>query len=152
MTAFSRLTLREKWLLIAGGGGLLLLCLWLYIWQPVNDQRALQQDRIARYLSLIDIAGQTQDVTRPDLATCNDTSALGPRITRSAEASDIPLARLDPEGPRLRITVSNTGYAGAMSWISELEATTCTKVVAVEMVRLAEPGKISLRMTLEDAE
>ncbi len=152
MTAISRLTSREKWLLIVGSGGLLLLCLWLYVWQPVNEQRALQQDRIARYLSLIDIAEKTQDVTRPAIATCSDTNALGPRIARSAEASDIPLARLDPDGPRLRITVSNTGYAEAMSWISELEATTCSQVVAVEMARLAEPGKISLRMTLEDAE
>lgn len=152
MTAFSRLTSREKWLLIVGSGVFLVLGLWVYIWQPVNEQRALQQDRIARYLSLIDIAGQTQGVTRPAIATCSNTNVLGPRITRSAEASGIPLARLDPDGPRLRITVSNTGYADATSWISELEATTCTKVVAVEMVRLAEPGTISLRMTLEDVE
>lgn len=151
MTALSRLTLREKGLLAGGGVVLGILGLWMYVWQPLIEQRADQNDRIARYLSLIDIAREAPGTVQKPASACTDGAALGPRITNSAETAGIPLTRLDPEGARLRITVSSAGYADAMLWIAELEATACARALSVEMSRLTEPGQVSLRMTLEDA-
>ncbi|WP_297775932.1 type II secretion system protein GspM [uncultured Roseovarius sp.] len=151
MTALSRLTLREKWLVASSCSLLVIFALWLYVWKPLNEQRAIQQNRIARYLALINIAGETTATGREPATICTDSSALGPRITKSAEAFGVPLARLDPEGARLRITVSTVDYSEAMLWISELDASACARAIAVEMVRLTEQGQISLRMTLEEA-
>ncbi|MFC6589488.1 type II secretion system protein GspM [Sulfitobacter pacificus] len=80
-----------------------------------------------------------------------DATPLAPRITQSAEAAGIPLARLDPEGAQLRVTVAKVGYAEASAWIASLEARDGVRVLAIEMSRLTEPGQITLRMTLEDA-
>jgi general secretion pathway protein M len=76
---------------------------------------------------------------------------LAPRITQSAEGAGIPLARLDPEGTRLRITVAKAGYNDLIEWIAALEATQNVRVVSVEMSRATEPGQVSLRLLLEDA-
>lgn len=151
MNALAKLTPREKWLLLGGAVFVATLALWFYGWQPVAAQRDAQQDRIARYLALIDIAERSPDAAPIATPQCTNSTALPPRVTQSADAAGIVLARLDPEGQRLRITVSDTGYAGAISWISQLETQDCVRAVSIEMVRLTEPGKISLRMTLEDA-
>lgn len=151
MTMLDRLSVREKGLVIGGGVLLLLIGLWLYVGQPLMQQRALQEDRIARYLAVLDITDQFDPMTRDTATHCAQTTALGPRITQSAEAFGVPLTRLDPEGPRLRITVAETGYVAAMMWISELEARICVRAISVEMSRLPQPGQVSLRMTLEDA-
>lgn len=151
MKAFAQLTTREKRILIGGGGILAVLAVWFYGWQPIAAQRDAEQDRIARYLALIDIAQRSPEATQAAVNSCTQTSPLAPRITQSAEAVGIPLARLDPEGQRLRITVTETDYSSAVAWISQMEAQACLRAVAVEMTRLAAPGQVSLRMTLEDA-
>lgn len=151
MTMLDRLSAREKGLVIGGGVLLLLISLWVYVWQPLLQQRALQEDRIARYLAVLDITDQFDPATQEVLANCARTMALGPRITQSADAVGVPLTRLDPEGPRLRIAVTETAYVDAMMWISDLEARNCVRAVSVEMSRLTLPGQVSLRMTLEDA-
>ena len=151
MKGMLRLNPREKRLLIGGAVFLTAVAVWFYGWQPVVAQRDAQQDRIARYLTLIDIAQGTPDAAPTATLQCETEAALAPRITQSADSVGIPLARLDPEGPRLRITVSDTRYVDAIAWISRLETQDCVRAASVEMARLTEPGRVSLRMTLEDA-
>ncbi len=151
MTLLNRLEPRERLLLIGGGVILLALAGWLYLWQPLMHQRAAQQERIARYLAVLDITDRAAPAAADSRPTCADTTPLGPRVTQSAESAGIPLTRLDPEGARLRITVSQAAYVDAMTWIAALEAGACVRATSVEMSRLTQPGQVSLRMTLEDA-
>ncbi|WP_281709344.1 type II secretion system protein GspM [Phaeobacter italicus] len=150
-TLLTRLTPREQLLLAAGAALITLLGTWSLVWQPIKAQNALQEDRIARYLTLISLARDTQEGMTTQPTICGEQTALAPRITKSAETANIPLSRLDPEGTRLRITVATARYSDAMQWIAALEATACVTVTAVEMIRLPEPGQVSIRMTLEDA-
>jgi general secretion pathway protein M len=152
MKAFQNLTLREQVMVSGGGAILLVLGLWFYVWQPVAAEQRLQSERIARYLSILDIARTAQDgAPRQAVAVVNRTP-LAPRITQSAEAAGIPLSRLDPEGARLRVTVAKVGYAEATGWIADLEATSGVRALSIDMARLTEPAQVSLRMTLEDAQ
>lgn len=151
MKGLRHLSTREKRLLIGGAVFVTALAMWFYGWQPVVSQRDAQQDRIARYLALIDIAQATPDAAPTVAMQCEAEAALAPRVTQSADMAGIPLARLDPEGARLRITVSDTRYVDAIAWISRLETQDCVRAATVEMARLTEPGRVSLRMTLEDA-
>lgn len=152
MKAFQNLSLREQVMVSGGSAILVMLGLWFYVWQPVNAQQRVQTDRIERYLSILDIARTTQEATpRKAVATANSTP-LAPRITQSAEAADIPLSRLDPEGAQLRVTVATVGFAEAIKWIADLEAESGVRALSIEMARLTEPAKVSLRMTLGDAQ
>ncbi|MDF1727660.1 MAG: type II secretion system protein M [Sulfitobacter sp.] len=145
------LTPRERLLILGGGAILILLAVWFYVWQPVVQAQAAQSDRIARYLTLIDLARQNGEGAPVAPAPQVPDTPLAQRITQSGEAAGITLARLDPEGARLRITVAEAPYAELIAWIAALEAQSGVRALSVEMSRLTGPGMVSLRMMVENA-
>ncbi|WP_232222862.1 type II secretion system protein GspM [Sulfitobacter guttiformis] len=147
-----KLNPRECVMVLGGGGVLVMLGLWLYVWQPLMVEREAQSARIAGYLSTLQIARAAASGAPVIAPVAASTTPIGPRVTQSAEEAGIPLARLDPDGERLRITVAKAGFAEVTSWIASLEASSGVRAVAVEMDRLTEPGQISLRLTLEDVQ
>ncbi len=151
MKALDRLTPRERVLILGGGSILVILAVWFYVWQPIAEARATQQDRITRYLTLIDLARRTGG--DPPVAAPVDVpdTPLAQRITQSGEAAGIPLARLDPDGDRLRITVAEAAYSDLIPWIAALESQSGVRALSVEMSRLTGPGMVSLRMMVENA-
>lgn len=151
MKPLGSLSPRERHLLLGGGAFLLILGVWFYVWQPIFQAKAVQTDRIIRYLALIDLTDQkararplVETATTPDLP-------LAQRLTQSSQEADITLARLDPDGERLRVTVASAPYHSLIVWIASLEAQSSVRAVSVEMSRLTAPGMVSLRMTVEDA-
>jgi len=151
MSVLERLNPRERVMVLGGGAVLLVLGVWTYIWQPLSTQRDVQMARIAQYLTVKQIAENAQDIAPVIAKSASAQVPLAPRITQSAENSGIVLARLDPDGSRLRVTVSKAGYDVLIGWIAALEATQNVRVVSVDMARQTEPGQVSLRMMLEDA-
>ncbi|MCX7560526.1 type II secretion system protein GspM [Sulfitobacter sp. F26204] len=152
MRAFRNLTLREQIMVSCGGAILVVLALWYYVWQPVMSDRSLQADRIARYLTILDIARTTREDAPRKVVSTPSSTPLAPLVTQSAQAAGIPLSRLDPEGARLRVTVAKLGYNEATTWIANLESASGLRLLSVEMTRLTEPAQVSLRMTLEQAQ
>lgn len=152
MSILARLNPRERVIVLGGGAFLVALAAWFYAWQPLSSQRADQAERIARYLAVLEItrmADNQEPMVEP--APVND-APLTSRITQSAEAADISLARLDPDGSRLRITVASAGFAELTEWIAQLESVEGVRALSVEMSRLTQPGQVSMRLTLEDAQ
>ena len=150
MISLAKLKPRERALVLGGGSLLLVLGLWTYVWQPLMDERAIENHRIVRYLSVINIARTTDSAAPLEVQKRVSDVPIGPRITQSAAAAGIPLARLDPDGPRLRVTVAGAAYADLIAWISSLESSAGVRALSVEMSRLTEPGQVSLRLFLED--
>lgn len=145
------LTLRERLLVMGGGALLLVLGAWLYVWQPIVQMQTTQTDRIARYLTVLDLS-DGMGGSAPQIAVSpTPATPLAQRITQSGEAAGIALARLDPDGPRLRVTVAEASYASLIGWIASLEAESGVRMLSVEMSRLTGPGTVSLRMSVEDA-
>jgi general secretion pathway protein M len=152
MSILAKLNPRERIMVLGGGAVLIVLAAWLYVWQPLSVERAAQADRIARYLTIIEIT-RTVGSRAPVVAQGPITVApLAPRITQSAEAAGIPLARLDPDGARLRVTVAAAGFAELTQWIAILEATEGVRALSVQMARLTQPGQVSMRLMLEDVQ
>jgi general secretion pathway protein M len=152
VSVLEKLNPRERVLMLGGGAILLVLGLWIYIWQPLMAERSIQTARIARYLTVIELARNAGGAGVPRPTTPVQELPLSPRITQSAEAAGIVLARLDPDGPRLRITVAKAGFADLVAWIASLEAGAGVRMITVEMSRLTEPGQVSLRLLLEDVQ
>lgn len=151
MKSFTQFTMRERVLVIAGGALIIIAMVWTYAWQPMLSQRAIQADRIARYLAIVRIVNDAPDATQKGQQISETNAPLAPRITQSAEIANIPLARLDPDGARLRITIANVDFATVMAWIANLEAQNGVRMVSVDLSRLTELGQVSARLTLEDA-
>jgi general secretion pathway protein M len=150
MSALQRLTLRERVLLALCGALIVVAGLWFYAWQPLAAERVQQEQRISRYLGVMRAARQAGDAAVPLRVAPSFDQPLAARVTQSAEAAGIPLARLDPEGARLRITVARAPFAVLVAWIAALEDEGGAEVVSLEMSRLTEPGVVSLRLTVEE--
>lgn len=151
MKMLDGLTPRERVLLSVGAGVVVAAAMWMYVWQPLADQRREQQDRIARYAAILDLAERAPETSTQVTPACAGAGALAPRVVESAEKVGIPLARLDPQGAQLRVTVAETAYDTAVAWIAALEAQTCVRATAIEMSRLTAPGQVSMRITLQEA-
>ncbi|QUJ76780.1 type II secretion system protein M [Sulfitobacter albidus] len=152
MSALASLTPRERALVLGGAAVLLVLGTWVYVWQPIARAQDAQADRIARYLTLIELSRQNGGAAARPAAPVLPDTPLAQRLTQSGERAGITLARLDPEGPRLRVTVAEAAYADLIDWIATLEAQSGVRAISVEMSRLTAPGMVSLRMTVEDAQ
>lgn len=151
-TLLATLNPRERLLVMGGAALLIVLAGWVYLWQPLVAARAAEAERIARYMAVIEIT-RDADTRAPVVAVAPASSLpLAARVTQSAETEGIPLARLDPEGPRLRVTVAAADFARVTRWIATLETVEGMRTVSVDMSRLTAPGQVSLRLTLEDAQ
>lgn len=146
------LNARERVLIFGGGVVVACLALWIYVWQPLVAERAAQEDRIARYLAVIQLAQTADTLSIPATQATAPELPLASRITQSARDANIELARLDPDGPRLRVTVANADYADLIGWIAVLENDAQAIAVSAEMARQIEPGHVSLRLMLENAQ
>ena len=144
---FATLSPRERWMLLGGGALILALALWRFGWQPVQAERALLREDIARYLTLMHLADQAGDV--PARGTDADTRPVAQRVTQSAEAAGLVLTRLAAEGDGLRVTIEEAGFEPLMRWIAALEAEHGVIATLVELDRRPAPGMVSGRLTLE---
>lgn len=151
MKALAGLTPRERALILGGAALLVIFGAWFYLWQPIAQAQRHEEQRIARYLALIDMTGKTDGALASRIEPEMPDTPLAQRVTQSGEAAGIPLVRLDPDGPRLRVTVAKASYADLIAWIASLEARSAVRTLSVEMSRLTAPGTVSLRLTLEDA-
>ncbi len=148
---FDQLSSRERRMLGSGVFLLVGLLLFRFGWMPIEAERAELQTDIARYLTLESLAQRAKNLPALKAATPARSDPVSQRITRSAEAAGIPLSRLEPEGAGLRISVETTTFASLISWIADMETTRALRMVAVELDRLAEPGTVSARLTVEPA-
>jgi general secretion pathway protein M len=151
MMNIDQLSQRERRML-AGGAVLLGALLMLrFGWMPIEAERADLNSDIARYLTLESLAQRADTRPAVQTATPAQSAPVPQRITQSAEAAGIPLTRLEAEGDRLRISVQSAAFADLITWIADMETTRALRLVAVELDRLAEPGTVSARLTVEPA-
>lgn len=150
MSVLSNLNPRERVLVLGGGLLLLVLILWRFAWQPIQQERAEIESDLARYLMLAQVADEAGTGTTAG-AGAAAALPLPQRVTRSADAAGVPLARLDPEGGRLRVVVERVPFDVLIGWIETLEGPEAARIVALEVERLAEPGVVTARVTVEDA-
>ena len=147
MKVLSSLNARERVMLI--GGGLILIALlgWQFAWRPIQTEQAELKEDMARYLMLAQVADEVGSVAQS--AGSVPSIPLAQRVTRSADAAGVTLARLDPDGARLRVTVERAPFADLIGWVEALQTREGARSVALQIERLTEPGIVTARLTLE---
>lgn len=150
MTAwFMRLTLRERVLIAALAPLAILLVLFRFAWNPLQDARTARQSEIASYRLLTTVAARRAADPAPE-ATPLPTDPIATRVTQSADAAGLQLRRLEPEGAGLRVTLDDVTFGALLLWLSEMETTQTVRLTAMEIDRRQAPGVVSARLLLED--
>ena len=148
---FASLTPRERWLVGLLGPVAVAALLWTFVWQPVQADRERLTRTIAdarTVAAALERYPEGAVAARP--APLFD-APLTTRVTRSAEAAGVPLARIEPRRGGLTALVSEAPYAAVLNWIAEMERVQGVRLAAIALDRRTAPGTVSVRLELEAA-
>lgn len=150
MTALASLSRREKFLIGLAAVILPAALVWQFIWKPLEMERAATLAEIARLDALIHVAAQAGARTgRGQPTAAVDPRPPSQRITGSAATAGIALTRLEPEGRRFRVAVSELQFDDALQWIATLRRDHGLKVAELDMARRLTPGAVTMTLALE---
>ena len=152
---WQQLSLRER-ALVLGGGGLAVACLFYYIlWLPWRQQAAQWQRTIADEKSTIERMLQLaprirQQDTRP-LSARDENLSVSAVVTQSAAAQGASITRIQPQGQQLAITLEPGDFNGFMHWLITLEQQHRIHITALEVAAYRDkPGWVAVnKLTLE---
>ena len=87
----------------------------------------------------------------PSAAAPAPDGPISARVTRSAQAAGIALARLEPRGAELTALVDEAPFEAIIDWIAEMERTEAVRLTGIAIDRRPAPGVVSARLDLEDS-
>ena len=149
---------RER--LIVGGGSvvLMLVLIYLMIWEPIaNKREQVRTDISALSADLVwmqQVAGQVKRRAAQQGNQSSAGAAGGSVLTLvevSARAAGLheTLERVQPEGLGARIWFAETGFDGLLSWLGELEQRQGLHVSQLAVDAGNAPGMVTARIKVE---
>ena len=151
---FSAQSQRDRALLLATGGFLLLVLGWLLLWQPVQDRLRQAEQRHARarddHLWLQGNQNRLAAIAQQQaMSTAGPGQALLGIVSNSARQHDIALSRFTPEGnDALSVSLENVPFSALVEWLAYLEAEEGIRARSVTMDAQQQGGLVRARLVL----
>ena len=147
---------RDRWLLIGGGAGVLLV-LYLSLWLPL--QRELSRLRIAVPQEKVQLAQmQVQAMEINQLRASGRVPLPGGNLLvnleQSATANGIRgnIIRMEPEGTGgARLSLEGVNFNALISWLSNLQSQGGVRIEKATFEAQAAPGTVNARLVLRSA-
>lgn len=151
--------LQTRQRVLIGAGGLILIAVFAFttIWEPLDQARERERNRVAQQQALADwleaVAPlarelrQSGSVRSDNLA---DRSLLG-RVDETARAAGLAgvVQRIEPSGDdRVRVWLEEAPFTGLMDWLVTLAAEQGIHAEQLTAERTGSPGTASIRLTL----
>jgi general secretion pathway protein M len=150
MSAFASLfasrSLREKLLLAALAG---LILIWLavtQVWQPLHAHRAdisARIPRIERALALV------QAAPVPLMAQAPDPRAIPAILTDAADTFGLKISRLQAQGNGAQLALEDAPFDVVLLWIEALQRDDALHLVDLTLTRRPAPGVVATTLTME---
>lgn len=157
MTTFwSRLNLRQRALtllaaVVAGGA-----ILFVGIWEPLAESRAVERDRVAAQRALLDWLDAVAPVAAEWRQRGRRPTGLGGRsllglADETARAAGLAgaLSRIEPAAEdRVRVWLDDAEFLATMRWLEDLAVRHPVAVSQLEVDRGRSEGLVNVRVTL----
>ena len=146
---------RERLILLAGSGFLLVMAFWLVIWEPLIAGRAeLRQEVRTLSAERLWMEQVVDDVRRRARMSQGETSSSGSVLTLvevSAHAAGLKeaLSRVQPEGQGARLSFDQVGMDALLSWLADLEQRQGLQVTQLALDVTEAKGMVSARLLVE---
>lgn len=142
----------EQRIVLALVGVVALSVLWLGVWKPVSDWRAMEHNRYQNAQADLDWVRANESRART-LAGSGESSggprSLLPIITRSAEAQGIQVNRLQPEGSgAVSVAVQGQPFNELVRWLHQLEENNGVTVQRLAVDAEGRPGIVNAQIRL----
>ncbi|TDP40172.1 general secretion pathway protein M [Idiomarina aquatica] len=144
---------REQRLLSALAVVLAIAVLYFVIWQPsyqarLNAEQRLQgqqqqlqwvKQNLGRYQARV----QSSEASAPQAS-----GSLTQRLNQAADANDIRLARIQPQGEGVVISVDEANFDRVLAFVAQLEQQYQLQISTLDVARLDTPGQVRVRQLL----
>jgi general secretion pathway protein M len=152
VSAWHRMSPRERWLALVASVIVILSVAWALIWQPVQDdtQRARRELLLAR-AALATARAQTDELAGLQRAAANPASA-DPRVAvervlgeRGVKAS---LTSLEAKDNRIHLTFTAVGFDALVGVLDALAKSDGLRAVEATLTSRVDPGTVRAEVTL----
>lgn len=139
--AFFARTESDRLVILLVSSLFLVSLLWLLLWKPVADWHTDAVSRFETARSSLDYLRANEALAQRVAAQGGDgSSSLIPLVTRAANAQQLTLNRLQPEGGgTLNVVLENQSFDRVFQWVAQLEQNNgvVTKTVSVRSAEQA---------------
>ncbi|SDS69673.1 general secretion pathway protein M [Halopseudomonas xinjiangensis] len=156
-TWWAGLAPRERAILAAGLAVLVVLMLWLLVWEPIAKSRAELRAEVATLSAELGWMEQVADRVRRKASQGSDaaSAAAGGSVLTlvevAANASGIKanIERVQPEGQGARLWFDQVGFDRLIAWLGQLEQRHGLKISQLAVDARGEAGMVSARVLVE---
>lgn len=153
---WDQLQVRERRILLFGAVAVLLMGLYVLVWEPLVDGRARLEREVAEQRALLGWMEQSAREVRalrgsstPRRNTGQSLMAVVDRTARAQGLGEV-LERVQPDGENaVRVWLTQAPFDQSLRWLDKLTAEQGLRVTGLVVERSPEPGKADVRITLE---
>lgn len=149
---------REQRIVLSGLVALVVLLLWLGVWEPIAESRAALRSETSTLSTDLAWMQQVADqVRRRGAQQRSQPSSIGAGgsvltlIEISANAAGIKeaLGRVQPEGQGARLSFDEVGFDSLVGWLNDLENRHGLQIRQLAVDVSSSPGMVSARLMVE---
>ncbi|MEH6386441.1 type II secretion system protein GspM [Pseudomonas profundi] len=148
---------REQRIVLAGLVALVVLFLWLGVWEPLASNRAELRSEVGALSTDLAWMQQVSDQVRRRGAQQRSQPSAGAGgsvltlIEVSANAAGIKqaLGRVQPEGSGARLSFEEVGFDSLVGWLNDLENRHGLQISQLAVDVSSSPGMVSARLMVE---
>jgi len=156
MSALDQLDTRQRRLLLLAAVVLVGALLYVQVWEPLVDSRALERERIAEQQAMLDwltaITPMAEQMRQQQTGRSvdDDRSLLG-LADETARAAGLAgsLTRIEPAGDnQVRVWLDGADFVATMSWLQQMSMRNPVEVTQLSVDRARQDGQVNVRVTL----
>ncbi len=146
---------RSEQLIIAAVASLVVVSvLWMVLWKPISDWRALEANRHQNAQQLLDWMRKNEQAAKQAARSGNQANQAGraliPVITRAADAHDLKLNRLQPESNGvISVVLQQQSFNQIIRWVAQLNENNGVSIERATFDSEDAPGYVNAQLRLE---
>ena len=152
---FTGLNPRERLIVSAGGAALFLIVMFLFVWEPLVQEKQQLQTSIAAQQELYRWMQQSA-VEAKQLQGSNprnkvNAGAMRSVINRTVKQS-LPganIKRVDASNKKVQVSIEQVAFDDLVRWLARLQQQNGIQVESLFSERLPQAGRVNARLTLK---
>lgn len=156
MNAWRQLEARQRRLIVLASVVLLAALVYVWVWEPLAEARAVERERVAQQQALLDwfeaiapVAERLRETAR-SVGEPQDRSLLG-LADETARAAGLAgaMSRIEPVGDgRVRVWLEGADFVAVMGWLEDFSRSRPIEISQLQVDRTGGGGEVNVRVTL----
>lgn len=143
---WQNLNSREQQLVIAMSIAVICFLFVNLIWQPLNDNIAKAEKKLARQQELLVWVDEKTSLVKASKGKSTSRGgSLSSIVNRTAKANKVNITRIQPQGESIQIWIDEVVFVNLLQWLNQLVISEGVSVTAIDLSATETPGITKVR-------